>query len=138
MTLHDPLLGDIYSMDPPAAPAAEVEEEPEEEPAPGPDLLDSFAAGCRQTWDDLRAWGKHPREALTELKHWQPPSAADHDIYVETVTGDRFEELHQRWIGRGGVRLGVAWIGLVSRGRVFWPVFLAAAVAAVAVMLATR
>ena len=138
MTLHDPLLGDIFSTGPPAPVDTETaEDEPGEVPA-APDLLDSFAAGCRQTWDYLRAWVKHPREALTELKHWQPPSAADHDIYVETVTGDRFEQLHQRWIGRGGVRLGVAWIGLVSRGRVFWPVFLAAAVAAATVMIATR
>lgn len=134
MTLHDPLLGDLYSTPPVAEEDAPEEEAPE---AP-PDLLDSFAAGCRQTWEDVRAWWRHPRDALYALRHWQPPSAAGHDIYVQSVTGDRFEELHQRWIGRGGVRLGVAWIGLVSRGRVFWPVFLAAAAIAVVAVLATR
>lgn len=134
MTLHDPLLGDIYSTAP-AGTDVVAEDVPEE---PSDDLLDSFTAGCRQTWDDVRAWGKHPRDALATFRHWQPPSAAGHDIYVESVAGDRFEELHQRWIGRGGVRLGVAWIGLVSRGRVFWPVVLTVAAVAVTVLLATR
>ena len=142
MTLHDDLLGDIYS----AAPRTDVVEEAVPETAgeegalevpPADDLWDSFNAGCLQTWDDVRAWGKHPRDALAAFKHWQPPSAAGHDIYVESVT-DRFEALHQRWIGRGGVRLGVAWIGLVQRGRVFWPVFLTATALAVTVLLITH
>ena len=141
MTLHDPLLGDIYSVAPAAAAAVEQDDVPGEEVqevAAGDDLLDSFAAGCRQTWASLLAWGRHPRDAFAELHHWQPPSAADHDIYAGSVTGDRFEELHQRWIGRGGVRLGVAWIGLVSRGRRFWPAFLTTAAIAVTAVLATR
>jgi hypothetical protein len=135
MTLHDPLLGDLYTP----APDTDVEEAEENTPeAAVPDLLDSFAAGCAQTWADVRAWCRHPRDAFAELKHWQPPSAAGHDIYVQSVTGDRFEELHQKWIGRGGVRLGVAWIGLVSRGRIFWPVLLACLAIAVAVLAAAR
>lgn len=134
-TLHDPVLGDIYST----APETDVEEVAEDTPEPVPDLWDSFTAGCAHTWEDIRAWWRHPREALTEFKHWQPPSAADHDIYVQSVTGDRFEELHQRWIGRGGVRLGVAWIGLMSRGRIFWPLLiLAAAIVTVPVLLFTH
>jgi hypothetical protein len=136
MTLHDDLLGDLYSAAAPAAVSVEQEDAPEEA-APG--LLDSFTAGCRQTWADVRAWVAHPRDALAELKHWEPPSAAAHDIYAGSVTGDRFEELHQRWIGRGGVRLGVAWIALVSRGRRFGPAFLATAAAiALPVLLATH
>lgn len=133
MTLHDELLGDLYRTEPEPE---EVEEAPE--PAAPPDLLDSFTAGLRQTWADVREWGLHPLEALAELKHWQPPSAAGHDVYVQSIDGDRFEELHQRWIGRGGVRLGVAWIGLVSRGRVFWPVMLAAAALAAIVLAITH
>lgn len=136
MTLHDPLLGDIYSTEP--ATETDLAEEDTPELAAGDDLWDSFAAGCVQTWDDMRAWWRHPRDALAAFTHWQPPSAAGHDIYVQSVTGDRFEELHQRWIGRGGVRLGVAWIGLVSRGRVFWPVLLTAAAIAAAALLATH
>lgn len=136
MTLHDPLLGDLYSTAPEAG--AEVAEEDTPEPPATPGLWDSFAAGCAQTWADVRAWWKYPRDAFDAFKHWQPPSAAGHDIYVQSVTGDRFEELHQRWIGRGGVRLGVAWIGLVQRGRVFWPVILTAAAMAVAVLLITH
>src|SRR5947207_3114138 len=103
MTLHDPLLGDLYS--PTHETGTDVEEAAEDTPAP--DLWDSFAAGCAQTWADVRAGWRYPLDALDALKHWQPPSAAGHDIYVQSVTGDRFEELHQRWIGRGGVRLGV-------------------------------
>src|SRR5262249_14960400 len=134
MTLHDPLLGDLLSP----APQTQAEEAGEDTPEPLPDLWESFTAGCRRTSEDVRAWWKHPRDVLTAFKHWQPRSAASHDIYVESVTGDRFEELHQRWIGRGGVRVGVAWIGLVSRGRIFWPVFLTAAAVAATVLLITH
>jgi hypothetical protein len=137
MTLHDPLLGDIFSTAP--ATEADVAEEDVPEAPAGDDLWDSFTAGCARTWADVRAWWRHPRDALAAFYHWEPPSAAEHDIYVQSVTGDRFEELHQRVIGRGGVRLGVAWIGLVSRGRVFWPVVLAAAaLGVVADLLITR
>ena len=134
MTLHDPVLGDLYGPAPETG--TDVDEVAEDTPAP--DLWDSFAAGCAQTWADVRAGWKYPLDALDALKHWQPPSAAGHDIYVQSVTGDRFEELHQMWIGRGGVRLGVAWIGLVSRGRIFWPVFLAAVAVAAAVLFFTH
>lgn len=133
--LHDPLLGYIDGAEPETDDVAEVDTP---EPPATPDLLDSFATGCAQTWADVRAGWKYPLDALDALKHWQPPSAAGHDIYVQSISGDRFEELHQKWIGRGGVRLGVAWIGLVSRGRIFWPVLLAAAAVTIAVLFFTH
>jgi hypothetical protein len=136
MTLHDPLLGDLYSAGP--GTGAEVAEEDIPELPATPGLWDSFAAGCAQTWADVRAGWRYPLDALDAFRHWQPPSAAGHDIYVQSVTGNRFEELHQRWIGRGGVRLGVAWIGLVSRGRIFWPVLLSTAAVAAAVLFFTH
>ena len=52
MTLHDPLLGDLYS--PTHETGTDVEEAAEDTPAP--DLWDSFAAGCARCRTSCGRW----------------------------------------------------------------------------------